>query len=48
MYRLYDDNTDDISDLSYDVNEQIKDLDVPYIPGSSIKGALINCGCIIF
>lgn len=42
MYRLYDDNTDDISDLSYDVNEQIKDLDAPYIPGSSIKGALIN------
>lgn len=31
-----------IKDVAYDVSEQIKDLDKPYIPGSSIKGMLFS------
>ena len=42
QYCVKDDNEDDISESGYDVFEQVKDLDKPYIPGSSIKGALIN------
>lgn len=42
LYSVFDDNELDIAESGYDVSEQIKDLDKPYIPGSSIKGALLN------
>ena len=42
LYTVKDDNEKDISESGYDVFEQIKDLKKPYIPGSSIKGALLN------
>lgn len=35
-------NNNEISESGYDVYEQVKDLDKPYIPGSSLKGALLN------
>ena len=35
-------NNNEISESGYDVYEQVKDLDKPYIPGSSIKGAVLN------
>lgn len=42
LYCVKDENEYDLSESGYDIYEQIKDLDKPYIPGSSIKGALIN------
>lgn len=42
LYSLKDDNEKDIAESGYDVYEQTKDLNKPYIPGSSIKGALLN------
>ena len=42
LYSVKDDNEEDISGSGYDVYEQVKDLNKPYIPGSSIKGALLN------
>ncbi len=42
QYCVKDDNEDDICESGYDVFEQVKDLNKPYIPGSTIKGALMN------
>lgn len=42
LYTVKYNDEDEIIDTGYDVFEQIKDLDKPYIPGSTIKGALLN------
>lgn len=42
---IYDIEFDDVSSLkekNKDIDEQTKDLNGPYIPGSSIKGAILN------
>lgn len=48
LYKVADNNVEDIAESGYDVYEQIKDLNRPYIPGSSIKGALLNAWMYYF
>lgn len=42
MYSLSYQLNYNLKDYPYGVSEQIKTLNIPYIPGSSIKGALLN------
>ena len=42
LYQLTGEMSSQMQKKQYDFSEQIKDLDKPYIPGSSVKGALWN------